>query len=44
MKLRNNYFYTLRENVRDEDSTSSELLVRSGMKKEFFWCLYVFTN
>lgn len=34
MKLRNNYFYTLRENVRDEDSTSSELLVRSGMIKK----------
>jgi prolyl-tRNA synthetase len=34
MKLRNNYFYTLRENVKDEDSTSGELLVRSGMIKK----------
>lgn len=34
MKLKNNYFFTLRENVKDEDSTSGELLVRSGMIKK----------
>ncbi len=31
MKLSNSYFYTLRENVKDEESTSGNLLVRSGM-------------
>lgn len=34
MKLKNSYFYTLRENVKDEDSTSSNLLVRAGMIKK----------
>lgn len=31
MKLKGNYFYTLRENAKDEDSVSGNLLVRSGM-------------
>ena len=31
MKLSNYFFYTLREDVKDEDSISSNLLVRSGM-------------
>lgn len=34
MKLKNSYFYTLRENVKDEDSTSGNLLVRAGMIKK----------
>ena len=29
MKLSKSYFYTLRENVKDEDSTSGNLLVRA---------------
>lgn len=31
MKLNNSFFYTLRENVKDEDSVSGNLLARSGM-------------
>lgn len=31
MKLKNSFFYTLRENVKDEDSISGNLLARSGM-------------
>lgn len=34
MKLKNNFFYTLREDAKDEDSISSNLLVRSGMIKK----------
>lgn len=34
MKLKNSYFYTLRENVKDEDSVSGNLLTRSGMIKK----------
>ena len=34
MKLSNSYFYTMRENAKDEDSTSGNLLVRSGMIKK----------
>lgn len=34
MKLSNSYFYTLRENVKDEDSTSGNLLSRAGMIKK----------
>ena len=34
MKLKNSYFFTLRENVKDEDSVSSNLLVRAGMIKK----------
>lgn len=34
MKLSHSYFYTLRENAKDEDSTSSNLLVRAGMIKK----------
>jgi len=42
MKLRNNYFYTLRENVKDEDSTSGDLLVRSGMIKKNSSGIYMY--
>ena len=34
MRLSNSFFYTLREDVRDEDSTSSNLLVRAGFIKK----------
>lgn len=34
MKLKNSFFYTLREDAKDEDSTSGNLLVRSGMIKK----------
>ena len=34
MKLSKSFFYTLRENSKDEDSVSSNLLVRSGMIKK----------
>ena len=34
MKLKNSFFYTLRENVKDEDSVSSNLLVRAGYIKK----------
>ena len=34
MKLSNQFFYTMRENAKDEDSVSGNLLVRSGMIKK----------
>ena len=34
MRLSRDYFFTLRENVKDEDSTSGNLLVRAGMIKK----------
>lgn len=34
MKLKGSYFYTLREDAKDEDSRSGNLLVRSGMIKK----------
>lgn len=34
MRLSNSYFYTLRESAKDEDSVSSNLLVRAGMIKK----------
>ena len=34
MKLNSSFFYTLREDVRDEDSVSSNLLVRAGFIKK----------
>ncbi|MCX4248957.1 MAG: proline--tRNA ligase [Bacilli bacterium] len=34
MKLKGSYFYTLREDAKDEDSKSGNLLVRSGMIKK----------
>lgn len=34
MKLKNSFFYTLREDVKDEDSKSSNLLVRAGYIKK----------
>lgn len=34
MKLSNSFFYTIRENAKDEDSVSGNLLVRAGMIKK----------
>jgi prolyl-tRNA synthetase len=34
MRLKNSFFYTLKENARDEDSVSSNLLVRAGYIKK----------
>lgn len=43
MKLKNNFFYTIREDVRDEESTSGKLLVRSGMIKKNSNGIYMYT-
>lgn len=42
MKLKNSYFYTLRENAKDEDSSSGNLLVRSGMIKKVSSGIYMY--
>ena len=42
MKLKNNYFFTLRDDVKDEESTSGNLLVRSGMIKKTSNGIYMF--
>ena len=42
MKLKNNYFFTLREVAKDEDSISSNLLVRSGMIKKSSSGIYMY--
>ena len=42
MKLKNSYFFTLREEVKDEDSISGNLLVRSGMIKKTSAGAYMF--
>src|SRR5574344_149353 len=42
MKLKGNYFFTLRENVKDEDAKSGNLLVRSGMSKKSSAGIYMY--
>ncbi len=42
MRLKNSFFYTLRENIKDEDSTSGNLLVRSGMIKKSSSGIYMY--
>lgn len=42
MKLNNSYFYTLRENAKDEESVSGNLLVRSGMIKKVGSGIYMY--
>ncbi len=42
MKLRNSYFYTLREDAKDEESISGNLLVRSGMIKKVGAGIYMY--
>lgn len=42
MKLKNSYFYTIRENIKDEDSVSGNLLVRAGMIKKTSSGIYMY--
>ncbi len=42
MKLSQSFFYTLRENVKDEDSDSGNLLVRAGMIKKSSAGVYMY--
>lgn len=42
MKLKNSYFYTLREDPKDEESTSGSLLTRSGMIKKTSSGIYMY--
>ena len=42
MKLKNSYFFTLREDSKDEDSISGNLLVRSGMIKKNSADIYMY--
>lgn len=42
MRLKSSFFYTLRENVKDEDSASSNLLVRAGYIKKSSSGIYMF--
>lgn len=42
MKLKGSYFYTLRENAKDEESVSGNLLVRSGMIKKVGAGIYMY--
>lgn len=43
MKLKNNFFYTIREDIKDEESVSGKLLVRSGMIKKNSNGIYMYT-
>lgn len=42
MKLNNSYFFTLRENVKDEEATSGNLLVRAGFIKKSSSGVYMY--
>ena len=42
MKLSGNYFYTQKEDVKDEESVSANLLVRAGMIKKVGSGIYTF--
>lgn len=42
MRLHHSFFYTLRENVKDEDSLSGNLLVRAGMIKKSSSGVYMY--
>ena len=42
MKLKNSYFFTIRESIKDEDSVSGNLLVRSGMIKKTSSGIYMY--
>ena len=41
MKLKNNFFYTIREDIKDEESISGKLLVKSGMFKKISNGIYI---
>lgn len=42
MKLKNSYFYTIREDIKDEESISGKLLVKSGMIKKSSSGIYMY--
>ena len=42
MRLKNNFFYTIRDDIKDEDSKSGNLLVRSGFIKKEASGVYMF--
>lgn len=42
MRLKNQFFYTLREDVKDEETRSGNYLVRSGMTKKVGTGIYLF--
>ena len=42
MKINNSYFFTLREDAKDEESRSGNLLVRSGMIKKVGAGIYMY--
>ena len=42
MKLKNSFFYTIRESIKDEESISGKLLVRSGMIKKVGSGIYMY--
>ncbi len=42
MKLKNNYFFTIREDIKDEEAISGKLLVRSGMIKKSSAGVYMY--
>ncbi len=42
MKLKDSFFYTIREDIKDEESTSGNLLVRSGMVKKVGNGIYMY--
>ena len=42
MKLKGKYFFTLRENAKDEESTSGNLLVRAGYTKKVGAGIYMY--
>lgn len=42
MRLKNSYFYSVRENVKDEDSISGNLLVRGGFIKKTSSGIYMY--
>ncbi|MFA5603382.1 MAG: proline--tRNA ligase [Bacilli bacterium] len=42
MKMKSSFFYTIRENIKDEESNSGNLLVRSGMVKKVGNGIYMY--
>lgn len=42
MRLKNSFFYTIRENIKDEESVSGNLLVRGGFIKKTSSGIYMF--
>ena len=42
MRLKNSYFYTIRENIKDEESVSGNLLARGGFIKKTSSGIYMY--